>query len=50
MTETQTDPTAEPREAVDATGHGKHRGAVAAHDREEEPHGRHRKPDASSPA
>ncbi|WP_445400704.1 hypothetical protein ACSMX9_06500 [Streptomyces sp. LE64] len=48
MTETQTDPTAEPREAVETAGPGKHRGAVAAHDQEEEPHGRHRKPDSAA--
>ncbi|MFE9660111.1 MULTISPECIES: hypothetical protein [unclassified Streptomyces] len=47
MTETQTDPTADPREAVENDGHGRHRGAVAPHDQEEEPHGRHRRTDSS---
>ncbi|MCX4663562.1 hypothetical protein [Streptomyces uncialis] len=47
MTETQTDPTAEPQEAMGNAGHGKHRGPVAAHDEEAAPHGRHRRQESS---
>ncbi|WEO97728.1 hypothetical protein A6P39_028990 [Streptomyces sp. FXJ1.172] len=35
-------------DSQDASGHGRHRGPIAAQDNETAPHGRHRKPAAET--